>query len=247
MAQKRKYRERVQRKNLSAFQVVVKETDIAVQTTTPLEAITRELVLRHRRTIEVYISRHPEFAVSLNPWHLSAPAPRIINDMAHAGRLTNIGPMSAVAGAIAEYVGTGLLCHSEEVVIENGGDVFLKVNSPVTVGIYAGRSPFSMRVGIHFTAIEEPFSVCTSSGTIGHSLSFGEADAVCAVSRSCTLADAAATAMGNRVKQKSDIEAAVDFGKQIEGIIGIVIIKDADIGLWGDIEIVPLHSPHTPA
>ena len=246
MAQKRKYRERVQRKNLSSFQVIVKETDIAVQATRPLEDIARESVLKFRRQIEVYIRQHPDFALSLRPWPLDAPAPAVINDMARAGRLAGIGPMSAVAGAIAEFVGKDLLCHSEEVVIENGGDVFLKVDSPATVGIFAGHSPFSMRIGIRFTAIEEPFSVCTSSGTIGHSLSFGKADAVCAVSRSCTLADAAATAMGNMVKEKGDVAAAIDFGKQIEGIIGVVVIKDDNIGLWGDIKIVPLETAPPP-
>lgn len=245
MTRKRKYRERVQRKNLSSFQVIVKETDIAVQATSPLDHIARESVLKYRRQIEVFIRQHPDFAVSLSPWGLDAPAPGIVTDMARAGRLAGIGPMAAVAGAIAEFVGNDLLCHSDEVVIENGGDVFLKVNSPATVGIFAGRSPFNMKIGIRFTAIDEPFSICTSSGTIGHSLSFGTADAACAVSRSGTLADAAATAMGNMVKEKGDVAAAIDFGKRIEGVIGIVVIKDDNIGFWGDIKIVPLDtSPH---
>jgi len=247
MYQKRKYRDCVKQNNLCSFQVVVKETDIAVQATKPLAEITRELLLEYRRHIERYITQHPEFADSLSPWHLSTPAPPIIRDMAHASELTGTGPMSAVAGAIAEYVGIDLLRHSEEVVIENGGDIFLKLNTPATIGIYAGRSPFSMKIGIRFTATEQPFSVCTSSGTIGHSLSFGKADAVCAVSRSCILADAAATAMCNMIKQKSDFEKALEFGQKIKGIIGIVVIKDDSIGLWGDISLVPIHSAHASA
>jgi ApbE superfamily uncharacterized protein (UPF0280 family) len=240
MGQARTYRKLVRRSDLYSFQVVVKETDVAVQASGQLADITRDSLLRQRRFLEVYIEQHPDFATSLSPWPPVTLAPPIVRDMAHASRLTGIGPMSAVAGAIAEHVGTDLLHHAEEVIIENGGDIFLKVNAPLTVGIYAGPSPLSMRVGIRFSAVGEPFGICTSSGTIGHSMSFGKADAVCAVSRSCTLADAAATAIGNRVSKAADIEKAIQFGKQIEGILGLVIIKNEKIGFWGDLEVVPL-------
>ena len=107
-------------------------------------------------------------------------------------------------------------------------------------GIFAGESPLSMKMGVCIDTKNQPLAVCTSSGTIGHSLSMGKADAVCVISRSCSLADAAATSIGNQIKTKADINKSIDFGKKIDGIIGIVVIMDDKIGLWGDIEVIPL-------
>lgn len=239
-SQKRSYRNLVLKDNLVDFRVTVKETDLFVQALKPLEDITRELVLENRGYIENYIERHPEFARTLKPWRVRGPEPKIINEMALASEKAGVGPMAAVAGAIAEHVGNGLLKHSDEVVVENGGDVFLRLNNAVTIGIFAGTSPLSLRMGICVDSKEKPISVCTSSGTIGHSLSLGKADAVCVVSDFCSLADAAATSIGNRVTSKSHIQSAIDFGKHIEGIRGIVVIIGNDVGIWGDLKVVPL-------
>jgi ApbE superfamily uncharacterized protein (UPF0280 family) len=108
------------------------------------------------------------------------------------------------------------------------------------MGIYAGTSPLNMKVGLRIPAADQPIGVCTSSGTIGHSKSLGRADAVCVVSKDCALADAAATAVGNRVGAAADIEKAVEFGRHIDGVRGVVVIAGDRIGLWGDIELVPL-------
>ncbi len=148
--------------------------------------------------------------------------------------------MAAVAGAIAEHVGKDLLSYTDEVVVENGGDIFIKTDSPVMAGIFAGRSPFSMRIGLRVDPKGNPVSICTSSGTIGHSLSMGKADAVCVVSESCSLADAAATSICNHVVSKTDIQKAIEFGKNIHGVTGLVIIIGDKIGLYGKVEILPL-------
>ena len=68
--------------------------------------------------IESYIALYPGFATALTPWHSPIPAPTIIADMIKAGEITGVGPMAAVAGAIAQYVGKGLLAHSDEVIVE---------------------------------------------------------------------------------------------------------------------------------
>lgn len=239
-SQKRTYRNLVLKDNLVDFRVTVKETDLFVQALKPLEDITRELILENRGYIENYIKRYPEFARTMKPWRVAGPEAMIVNDMALAGEKAGVGPMAAVAGAIAEHVGIGLLEHSDEVVVENGGDVFLKLDHPVTIGIFAGGSPLNMRMGISVEPEKQPVSVCTSSGTVGHSLSLGKADAVCVVSNSCSLADAVATSIGNRVISKTDIQEAIDFGKNIDGIQGIVVIIGDDVGIWGDLKIVPL-------
>ena len=83
-----------------------------------------------------------------------------------------------------------------------------------------------------------PRAVCTSSGTIGHSLSLGVADAVCVVSESCPLADAAATAIGNRVEGAGDIQGAIDWGRGISGVDGIVVVIGDKMGAWGGVELV---------
>lgn len=238
--QQRSYRNAVFNSRLIHFQITVKETDLMIGASHPLVSHARELVLTHRGYLENYIERHPDFLTTLVPWHLDGPVPAIVRDMSLAGEKAGVGPMAAVAGAISEIVGRGLLEKSDEVIVENGGDTFFKTAAPVVVGIYAGRSPLSMNIGLRVDSCNYPVSLCTSSGTVGHSLSFGKADAVCVMSDSCALADAAATAVGNRVQSFRDISAAVHFGKSIPGVTGLVVIIGKEMGLWGDLEVVPL-------
>jgi ApbE superfamily uncharacterized protein (UPF0280 family) len=236
----RNYRNQNHSSRLKSFSVRVKETDLFIRASRDLSDITRELILKYRGYIETFIEGHSGFLESLVPWNVNEPAPKIISDMINAGFQAGVGPMAAVAGAMAEHVGLALLHHAEEVVVENGGDVFIKSSQAIVIGIFANRSPLSLRVGLRIDPQDTPAAVCTSSGTVGHSISFGKADAACVVSDSCSLADAAATAIGNRVKKKSDIASALEFGKEIKGVEGIVIIKDDKIGLWGNITAVPL-------
>lgn len=237
------YRRLTRCDHLVAFHVVVKETDLWVQARKNLKNMIKEFILIERGYIESYIHRHPDFQQTLHPWKLAAPAPAILREMTQAGTKAGVGPMAAVAGAIAARVGSRLLNHrqgSDEVIIENGGDVFFKTRQPVTVGLFAGKSPLSMQIGLTIDSRKRPVAVCTSSGTVGHSISFGNADAVCVVSGSAALADAAATSIGNRVHTRADIHAGIDFGKTIQGVEGLVIIKDEEMALWGTLEMVPL-------
>jgi ApbE superfamily uncharacterized protein (UPF0280 family) len=239
-AQRRFYRNQVRSDHLSSFTVKVKETDLLIHAEKCLERIARELVFEQRQIIEFYAKLHPQFAHTLTAWNIKGPAPLIIKAMTHAGKKVGVGPMAAVAGAIAEFVGLKLLQHTGEVIVENGGDIFIRINDPVIVGLYAGKSPLSMRLGLWIPGGKKPISICTSSGTVGHSLSFGCADAVCVISESCALADAAATAIGNRIVEKKDIQTAIDFGKKIEEVAGVVVVVEDKIGLWGEVEVVPL-------
>jgi len=245
VVQRSRYEERTYRNltgidDLASFNVVVQETDLHIHASEPFQDLTKELVLKHRGHIEKYIAAYPEFLKTLVPWHTDNFAPRIVGEMIEAGRKAGVGPMAAVAGAVAEFVGRDILSRSGEVVVENGGDIFIKTDRELTVGIYAADSPLSLKMGLRVDSRKVPVAVCTSSGTVGHSLSFGKADAVCVVSGSCPLADAAATAVGNLVKGKKNIQDAMDFGKTIEGVTGIVIIIGTDAGFWGDVEVVSL-------
>jgi ApbE superfamily uncharacterized protein (UPF0280 family) len=225
---------------LIPFRVTVSETDLLLQAVRTLEPETRESVVLHRGYLEAYIQENPSFRTTLAPWRLEGPAATIVRDMAEAGRVAGTGPMAAVAGAIAERVGRDLLRCSPEVIVENGGDIFLKVDGPVVVAVFAGASPLSMRVGMRLDPGAAAMGVCTSSGTVGHSMSLGRADAVCVVSDSCALADAAATAIGNRVRGPEDIPDALAFAENLSGIAGSLIICEEKAGVWGRVEIVPL-------
>ena len=240
MHQERTYRNLIDSPKLVPYRVVVKETDLMVYTGTKLIDETKELVLEQRGYVEAFIKSHPDFARALIPWQLDGPAPGIIVNMIKAGRNAGVGPMAAIAGAIAEQVGLGLLKLTDQVIIENGGDVFIKSNSSVTVGIFAGNSPLNLRFGIRLKSKSNPAAVCTSSGTIGHSLSLGKADAVCVVAASCSIADAAATSIGNLINSPADIESAISAGRRFEELSGIVVIVDEKVGMWGDLEVVPL-------
>ncbi|MDD5037840.1 MAG: UPF0280 family protein, partial [Dehalococcoidales bacterium] len=205
MYEPRTYRHWVKGKDLVSFNVVVKETDLSVRASKNLKSKTLKLVQKYRGALARYIERHPSFLTSLEPLPGDEDAPLIVKSMLESAIKTGVGPMAAVAGAIAEFVGTELLAFSPEVIIENGGDIYLKSLKKRKVGIYAGKSPLSGNIILEIEAKETPLGICTSSGTVGHSLSFGKADAVVVLAKSATLADAAATAIGNLIKQPEDI------------------------------------------
>jgi ApbE superfamily uncharacterized protein (UPF0280 family) len=235
--QPRIYRHWIEGKDLVPFTVTVKETDLYIRATSNLQRKARRLVLKYRRQLEQYIEQNPDFLTSLKPLSIPAHAPRIVLDMIEAGRKANVGPMAAVAGAIADCVGRELLDFSPEIIVENGGDIFLKILHKRIVGIFAGDSPLTGKIGLEINPQDTPLGVCTSSGTVGHSLSFGKADAVVVVAASASLADAAATAIGNRVSRPDDINGAIEFGQSIGGLKGILIIAGKNIGAWGDVKL----------
>ncbi len=241
MFNNRTYRKHHNKKNLVSFDITVKETNLNIQTETDLTDIAVKAVLKCRNIIENHIKFNPEFATSLKPLKESDTAPKIVQNMINAGLLTNTGPMASVAGIVAQYTGKALLQYSKEVVVENGGDIFIKSNFETIFTVYAKNTPFSMTYGILVEKQDNSYGICTSSGTLGHSKSFGKADAVTVLSKSCSLADAAATALANKVKKTEDIQKVIDSGKTISGVNGIVIIKGESIGLWGDLKIVPLY------
>jgi hypothetical protein len=173
----------------------------------------------------------------LKPLAVEDNAPAIVKEMAEAAAKVGVGPMAAVAGAIAERVGKELLPMSAEVIVENGGDIFLKISKERRIGIFAGKSVLTQKVAFVVQPGETPLGVCTSSGTVGHSLSFGKADAVVVFSPSTSLADAAATAICNIVQTASDIPQAIEFAQGVKGLKGVAIIKGDKIGLWGQIKL----------
>ena len=235
------YRDWSKDKDLISFTVVVRESDLYVRATRNLSRKALKVLLKHRASLEEYIQRNPAFLSSLEPLAVGQDAPLIVKAMAEAAEKVGVGPMAAVAGAIAEYVGKDLFPFSREVIVENGGDIFLKTQKTRSIGIYAGESsPFTGRLALIIEPKETPLGICTSAGTVGHSLSFGKCDAAILLSPSASLADAAATAVGNIIRSADDIQKGIDFAKGVEGIKGVVIIKDDRIGVWGDVRLVDI-------
>jgi len=234
----RHYRLWTREKDLVSFNVVVKETDLFIQAKRNLKRKALEVVSKHRALLEGYIARHPGFATTLEPFPVGDDAPYIVRQMAEAAEKVGTGPMAAVAGALAECVGRELLRFTPEIIVENGGDIFLKNVSRRLVGIYTGKPPYSGKIALRIEPEETPVGVCTSSGTVGHSLSFGKADAAIVISPSTPLADAAATAIGNLITDDDCLEGGIEFAKGIEGLRGVAIIRGDKMALWGQIKIV---------
>jgi len=240
MYEKRTYRHLAKTDDLIKFEVMVKETDLLVRAERDLSEETRESILKYRYQLETYIAMNPEFQKSLIPLKDDTDAPEIVREMIRTSQLAHVGPMAAVAGALAESVSKDLLKLSKEIIVENGGDIYLSTSKERTIGIYAGDSPLSLKIGIVIQPEETPLGICTSSGTVGHSLSFGKADAVCILSKSSALADAAATSIGNIIQEKKDIELGLERGKEIEGVLGNLIIVGEKMGVWGNIKLIQL-------
>lgn len=233
----RTYHKRIIKNHLNTFTVTIRESYLFISADDLIYDAALMSLCKYRSYLETYIASHPEFLSSLVPLQTDDFAPQIIKDMILSARKADVGPMAAVAGAIAEYVGKDLLQYSRNAIVENGGDIFIHSRSDVRVGISAGESPLSDRISIIVRSDEMPMGICTSSGTVGHSLSFGNADAVCVKARSASLADAAATAIGNRTKAKRDIPEALQTGMEIEDVLGVVIIVGDQFGALGDIQL----------
>lgn len=191
-------------------------------------------IMRQRSFLESYISHDPLFYRTLKPYAVPDEAPEIIRRMADAASKMGVGPMASVAGAIAEYAVRAMVeAGAAHVLVDNGGDIAMYISHPVIVGIYAGDIKVK-NIGLRFQPLENIIGICTSSATIGPSLSFGMADAATVISKDVILADAAATALGNSIREKSkeSIEKSLASIMNDEIDSMIVIIKDT-IGICG--------------
>ena len=239
-SQEFKYRKLISAKGLVRSAVIEKESDLLILAEKALTGPAHETLINVRKELQEYIEKNPKFVKTFRPYTVSLFAPGIIRLMSWAAKRANVGPMAAVAGAIAETVGKSLIKHSKDVIVENGGDIFIKVSKPRRIGIYAGKSPFSEKIAIEISPHDTPLGICTSAGTVGHSVSFGTADAVLVTARSCALADAAATAIGNVVNSEETIEEGLNIAKKIKGLHGVLIIKNEVMGAWGTLKIVSI-------
>lgn len=242
--QPRLYREVMGNSRWTSFRSSWRETDLWVAMdwehySREAERYTMDRILFYRRILEEHIALHPEFRDSLSPVVAPGGVHPIIKEMSDAALAAGTGPMSAVAGAMAEYICRDLMAEfgAEEVIIENGGDIFLKLEAPATVAVYAGDSPLSEKIALQPVPEDTPLALCCSSGTVGHSLSFGMADACMIACRNGAMADACATAFCNSVKSADMVHEVTEKALKIPEILSVVIIAGDKVGLGGSVEI----------
>lgn len=223
---------------MQSLRIIDKETDLQILADKKIDKdFIRQRIGLYRRQIEAYIAKDPRFLTSLKPIAVELGAPLIVREMSEQTKKANVGPMASVAGAIAQAVGKDLLKKGhKEVIIENGGDIFIKTKKIRSVGLYAGRSRLWRSLRLKIKPADTPLGICTSSGAIGHSLSFGSADSVVILAKDASLADAAATATCNRVQSKGDLQKALDFARVINGVVGIAVIFKKNLIAWGKVE-----------
>lgn len=244
MIEQRTYRNLFSQQRFRSFVVNYKETDlwIGVDPDSFREemkdaALTKVIALRTE--MEAYLLIDPVFGRTFEPHNVKPKAPEIVNRMADAALRAGVGPMAAVAGAFSEAVGQHLMQQFsiQEIVVENGGDIFLKINRNLLMSVYAGSSPLSEKIGIEIPADQSPLGVCTSAGTVGPSVSLGKTDATMIVCRNTALADALATTFGNLVQVPEDVQLVTQQTERFPEILSAVIICRDKIGIRGQFEM----------
>lgn len=205
------------------------------------DAATRA-IRNERKSLENYLILSPAFRDALEPVSVLPNAPALVLSMHQASLATGVGPMAAVAGTFAELAGQAALASgARETIVENGGDIFLKLASPLVMGLYAGNSPLSGKLAFRIEPGHTPLGVCSSSGTMGHSLSLGRCDLATVFSVDTALADAAATLAANLVSTEADIQPTLERVGAIPGILGLLIIKSGKLGITGDLPPLVKH------
>ena len=200
-----------------------------------MEADAYSMLVELRRAMDAYLLMDPAYKAALTPYDAGLEAPEILKEMSRTSHKTGIGPMSAVAGAVAKRVAEFL--GTKEVIVENGGDIYAKAASDMDISVFAGQSPLSEKIGLHIPAEAFPLGICTSSGTVGPSLSMGRADAVMIVCKDVLLADSYATAMANRIKTADDLQPVTDRISNIPEILGAIAVKDDRMAITGQFEL----------
>jgi hypothetical protein len=240
----RTYRNHFAHDRFRSFVVNYKETDLWIGVdpasfSDEMKDVSFLKVKELRLVLEEYLLKDPVFGKTFDPHRVEPNAPEIVKTMAEAANMAGVGPMAAVAGAFSEAVGRHLMKQFDiqELVIENGGDIFLKIERNLLMSVYAGNSPLSEKIGIEIQPSESPFGVCTSAGTVGPSISFGKADAVMIICRNTALADALATGFGNQIKTPEDVLAVIGQTEQFPEILSAVIICQEKIGIRGKFEM----------
>ncbi len=244
-----------------SFQLVVEESDLRVVAEHDLSASMLHTLRALRADVHAWTVLYPECRTSLAPLPLPTAAPEIVRRMYSAAQRAGVGPFAAVAGVIAHMLADEYAHASPNLLIENGGDIYMHSQRERHVALLAhpesmnsmkneahahsgtrremqeGGESGEYALGLRFAPEEFPLALCTSSATIGHSLSLGQGELAVVRASDGALADAVATALGNRLKSAAFVESAVQFAQSISGVDGVFVQCDDKIGAWGAIQL----------
>lgn len=242
MYQKRTYRQNMGAGRFTSISLSVQESDLWIGWTgsaDQAQLIKAATSLVRQLRLELLGHPDPRFLASLVPLKECRSSGELAKSMLDASKSAGTGPMAAVAGAIAQAVGKALKQKFalEEIVVENGGDLYIDVLKPLSVKLFAPTSAFSGKLSVVVPPSDCPMGVCTSSARIGHSLSFGRADAVLVAATDAALADAWATAGCNRVQTKSDAQRVCTELSSQEGILSVLVVFEDTLAIGGRLEV----------
>lgn len=234
-AAERFYRDYTETTRWRSFRIKVETTDLYIRATKDLSVSAERIVRDLREELRAHIDRQGSFLTSYTPIEQLPECADIVHMMYDASEKAGVGPMAAVAGAVAERVGSALAIESHEIIVENGGDIWMKLDSPAAVSIYPGGIYFE-NLALKIYPEQTPCGICTSSARIGPSISFGRADAATIIAPDAALADAIATEVCNRVKKINDMASAAEYGMRC-GASGIVILYRDRLAALGEVEL----------
>ncbi|MBA4356833.1 MAG: UPF0280 family protein [Desulfovibrio sp.] len=238
----RSYREAITpQKGEVTFQIVVEQTDLFVTAGRDLSEPMLELVHSLRGELKNFMLLNPGFRESLRPVPAPDTAPRVAREMARAAALCNVGPMAAVAGTFAQLVADHFASASPDIIVENGGDIFIHSTRERVVALL-GDPASGARLGLRLKKNDFPVSLCASSAFIGPSLSLGQGELVVVRSRSGAFADAAATALANLIDSGDDLDLVLARARKMAplGLEGVFAQAGGKLGVWGKMELVAL-------
>jgi uncharacterized protein len=224
-----------------SFQVVVEQTDLFVTAERDLAEPMLDLVRALRGELKSFMLLTPGFRESLVPVPAPSTAPLVAREMARAAELVNVGPMAAVAGTFAQLVADHFVKQSPNIIVENGGDIYVHSTRERVVALLADPDS-GARLGLRLKKQDFPLSLCASSAFIGPSLSLGRGELVVVRSKSGALADAAATALANLIDTGDDLELVLASARKMAplGLEGVFAQAGGKLGVWGRMELVAL-------
>jgi len=232
------YRCCVKNKEKYAWLVSYYYTDILISSNKNIKSRIEKPLKKIYEILNVCIKNESSFLKSLSPIRIKPYFPEIIKEMCAKSAVFKVGPMAAVAGTVNEYLASCLQKYCDILIIENGGDIYIKAERDLNVGIYVKNPNFKDRVALRVNAKNMPCGLCSSSGTFGHSFSMGKCDLAVVLAKSAITADAAVTAFANRISCEDDISGSIAYFKGFEEIKGLLAIKNKRIGAWGAIEFL---------
>ncbi|MGM0366762.1 MAG: UPF0280 family protein [Actinomycetota bacterium] len=231
------YRKKIGSNTAYKWHIVFRHSDLYVASNKNIIDSLVKYLTEFYQAIEEVIAANPSFRKSICPVKQNPSYPSIINEMIKKSAIFGVGPMASVAGAVCDFAGRKLISQCSTIIIENGGDIFIKSDHDIVAGIYAEGRGISDKLKLKIDHRDTPCGLCSSSGVLGHSLSLGKSDLASVMATTAIAADAAATSMANRISAAGDIQAAIDEFRKKPGIRGLLAIKDKKIGLWGRMEL----------